>query len=116
MSSWESWELPTICCGIYQHDWNRCTKVVSMLLVKHYIMKTYRGSGSMDQGLIHLGTSWRWVVSFTPLPLYPSPGKEPPGPLDRRLGGPQSQSGWAGEVKILYSTGTRTLMSLSSSP
>jgi hypothetical protein len=45
-------------------------------------------------------TSWRWVVSFTPLPLYPR------YPLDRRLGGPQSRSGRCGEEKILDHTGT----------
>jgi hypothetical protein len=44
------------------------------------------------------------------------PGKEPRYPLDRRLGGPQSRSGWHGEVKILTSTGTRTLTPWSSSP
>jgi hypothetical protein len=33
---------------------------------------------------LHLGTRWRWVVSFTPLPLYPW-GKSPWYPLDRGL-------------------------------
>jgi hypothetical protein len=32
------------------------------------------------------------VVGLTPRPLYPQ-GKSPSYPLDRRLGGPQSQSG-----------------------
>jgi hypothetical protein len=32
------------------------------------------------------------VVRFIPRPLYPQ-GKSPQYPLDRRLGGPQSQSG-----------------------
>jgi hypothetical protein len=38
------------------------------------------------------------------------PGKQPQVPigLDRRLGGPQSQSGRHGEVKILDPTGIRT--------
>jgi len=39
-----------------------------------------------------LGITWRWVVSFTPWPLNPQ-GKGPWYPLDRKLGGPQSQSG-----------------------
>jgi hypothetical protein len=34
-------------------------------------MKTYWGSGSMDPSILDLGTRWRWVVSFTPRPLYP---------------------------------------------
>jgi hypothetical protein len=45
-----------------------------------------------------LGTRWRWVVSFTPRPLYPQ-GKSPWYPLDRGLGGPQSRSGRGGEEK-----------------
>jgi hypothetical protein len=39
-----------------------------------------------------------WVVSFTPRPLYHQ-RKRPWYPLDRRLGGPQSQSGHGGEEK-----------------
>jgi hypothetical protein len=49
---------------------------------------------------------YRWVVSFTPRPLYPR-GKSPRYPLDRRLGGLQSRSGRLGEETILDRTGTR---------
>jgi hypothetical protein len=45
-----------------------------------------------------LGTKYRWVVSFTPRPLYPQ-GKRSWYPLDRRPGGPQSRSGRGGEEK-----------------
>jgi hypothetical protein len=45
--------------------------------------------------ILDLGTRWRWVVSFTPQPLYPQ------YPLDGRLGGPQIQSGCCGEEKNL---------------
>jgi hypothetical protein len=38
-----------------------------------------------------LGTTWRWVVSFTPRSLY-TQRKSPWYRLDRRLGGPQSRS------------------------
>jgi hypothetical protein len=48
-----------------------------------------------------LGISSRWVVSFTPRPLYPL-GKSPRNPLNRRFGGPQSRSGRRGEEKILW--------------
>jgi hypothetical protein len=41
---------------------------------------------------LDLGTSWRWVVSFTPRQLYPR-RRRPRYPLNRRLGGPQSRSG-----------------------
>jgi hypothetical protein len=39
------------------------------------------------------------VFSFTPQPLYPQRNR-PQYPLDRRLGGPQVQSGCYGEKKI----------------
>jgi hypothetical protein len=50
------------------------------------------GSGGIAPLILDLGTRWRWVVSFTPLPLYPQ-GKSRRYPLDRRLGGTQSRSG-----------------------
>jgi hypothetical protein len=34
------------------------------------------GSGGIDPRILDLGTRWRWVVSFTPRPLYPQ-GKSP---------------------------------------
>jgi hypothetical protein len=40
---------------------------------------------------LDLGTRWRWVVSFTPRPLY-SHRKRPQYRLDRRLGVPQRRS------------------------
>jgi hypothetical protein len=61
----------------------------------------------VEPHFIDLGTSWRWVVSFTSRPLYPLE-KGPWYPLDKRLGGPQGQSGWFGEEKILDPTRTRT--------
>jgi hypothetical protein len=65
-------------------------------------MKAYGGVDFLD-----LGTSWRWVVSFTPRPFYPRE-KSPWYPLDRRLCGPRSRSGRRGEEKVLDPTGTRT--------
>jgi hypothetical protein len=61
-------------------------------------MKAYWGSGCIAPLILELGTRWRWVVSFTPRPLYPQ-GKSPWYPLDRGLGGPQSSSGRGGEEK-----------------
>jgi hypothetical protein len=43
------------------------------------------GSGYIHSHFLDLDTSWRWVVSFTPLLLYPQ-GKNPWHQLDRRLG------------------------------
>jgi hypothetical protein len=68
-------------------------------------MKAY-GSCCIDSHIFDLGTSWRWVVNFTPWPFY-FRGKSPRYPLDR-LGGPQSRSGRSGEEKILDPTGTPT--------
>jgi hypothetical protein len=47
--------------------------------------------------IFDLGIIWRWVVSFTPLPLYrpPSQGKSPEYPLDRGLG---KYKGWSEAV------------------
>jgi hypothetical protein len=72
-------------------------------------------SGSTDPHLPDLGTSWRWVVSFTPRPLYLR-GKSPRYPLDRRLGGYQNLSERRGEERIPDFNGTRTPTVRSSSP
>jgi hypothetical protein len=59
-------------------------------------MKEYGGSECIDPHFIDVGTSWRWLVSFTPLPIYPRI-KSTRYPLDRGLGGPQYRSGRRGE-------------------
>jgi len=59
-------------------------------------MKTYWGSGGITPHILWLRTRRRWVVSFTPRPLYHQ-RNSPCYPLDRRLGGPQSRSGRGGE-------------------
>jgi hypothetical protein len=71
---------------------------LSLCFTKHHAMKTYWGSGGIAPGILWPGTSWRWVVSFMPQLLYLQ-GKRPWYPLDRRLGGPQSQSGHRVEEK-----------------
>jgi hypothetical protein len=63
-------------------------------------MKSVWGSGCIGPHFLYLGTSWRWVVSFTPRSLYPR-GKSLRYPLDRRLGGLKSRSGRLGEEKII---------------
>jgi hypothetical protein len=61
-------------------------------------MKTYGGSRSIDPCILVLDTIWRWMVNFTPRPLYLQ-GKSPSYLLDRRLCGPQSRSGRSAEEK-----------------
>jgi len=47
----------------------------------HHAMKAYWGNGGKFSRILDLSTRWRWVVSFTPRPLY-SPGKEPLVPIE----------------------------------
>jgi len=55
-------------------------------------MNMYWENGGIAPRILYLGTSWRWVVSFTPRPLYRRERQPPPRcQLDRRLGGPQKQ-------------------------
>jgi hypothetical protein len=70
---------------------------LSLCWTKPCAMKTY-WDGGISTRILHLVTRKRWVVSFTPRPLYPQ-GKSPRYPLARRLGGPQSRSGRCDEEK-----------------
>jgi hypothetical protein len=54
------------------------------------------GNGVIAPRIIDLGIRWRRMVSFTRRPRYPQE-KSPWNLLDRRLGGPRSQSGHGGE-------------------
>jgi hypothetical protein len=59
-------------------------------------------SGCIDPHFLDLGTIWRWVVSFTPQPLY-CREKSSRYPLDRRLDGPESLwTTWRTERSWLY--------------
>jgi hypothetical protein len=70
-------------------------------LAKHHVVKTYWRSGGIAPRIPNFATSWRWVVSFTPWPLYPQ-WKNACYPLDRRLGGPQGRSGHGDEGKKFH--------------
>jgi hypothetical protein len=59
------------------------------------------GERRYSSTILNLGTIWRWVVNFMPLPLY-SPRKLFQYPLYMRLGGPQSRSGRCGEDKNVF--------------
>jgi hypothetical protein len=62
-------------------------------------MKTY-GTVRCSSSIHNLGTKWRRVVSFTPLPLYPR-GKSSQYPSHVRLVGSQNCFGRCGERKYL---------------
>jgi hypothetical protein len=77
-----------------------CVKKVNLYLHFNWATRlgNVLGSGGIAPRILVLGTRWRWVVSFTPRPLYPE-GKRPCFSLEKRLGGPQSRSGRGGEEK-----------------
>jgi hypothetical protein len=56
------------------------------------------GSGGMGPRILDLRTRWKWVVSFTPRPLYPK-GNSPWYSLHNKLSGPQSRAG-RGDLEI----------------
>jgi hypothetical protein len=66
------------------------------LNLAYITMKAYLRSGDVAPVISNLGTRWKWVVSFTPRPLYPR------CPLDRWLGWSHSRSGRNGEEKQFH--------------
>jgi hypothetical protein len=64
---------------------------LSLCLIKHHAMKTYRAAEVQLQTLL-ISTLDGCVIRFTPRPLYLL-GPWPRIPSDRKLGEPQSQSG-----------------------
>jgi hypothetical protein len=76
-----------------------------VFLTEYHAMKTYWGSGGIAPRIHDLGTRWRWVVSFTPRPLY-TQGKSPWYPLDRRAPEPFWTQWW--REKFPAPSGTRT--------
>jgi hypothetical protein len=77
-----------------------CSKCKVPVLNQTLPHKGAWGSGRIVPCIINLIIGWRWVVSFMPQPLK-SPGKSLQYPLNRRLGGPQTQSCCFGEDKNL---------------
>jgi hypothetical protein len=45
-------------------------KVAPVLSTEHHPMKAYWGSGDIAPPILDLDTRWRWVVRFTPRPIY----------------------------------------------
>jgi hypothetical protein len=56
------------------------------------------GSRCIDPSILDLGTSWKWVDSFTPRPLFLR-RKSPQYLLDRKIGGPQN---WSGRAYLIW--------------
>jgi hypothetical protein len=54
-------------------------------------MKTYWESGGIAPRILELGTTWRWVVSFTPRPSHPR----------ERAPGTHWIGGWVGPRAVL---------------
>ena len=68
-----------------------------------HVMKTYEGNSGIALLTLNLGSKWRWVVSFTPRPIYPL-GKLS-YELNKGLVGSQSWFGRFGEENILLVLG-----------
>jgi hypothetical protein len=58
------------------------------------------GSWYIDPHFLHVGTSWRWVVSFTPRPPY-TKGSCPRCPLGTSFAGPQSRCQQCVDMRVL---------------
>jgi hypothetical protein len=94
------WNCELITC--FRRTWYMCCSKQYKIKVKLSVCWTNEAlrhkdvwrSGRIDPRILDLGTSWRWVVSFTPRSLYPQ-GDSP------RLDEPQNRSGRRGEGKIL---------------
>jgi hypothetical protein len=80
--------------------WRQATTAFLQKKGKVTVLWRHVGEWRYSSTFLNLSTRWRWVVSFTPLPLYPR-GKSPRYPLDRRLGEPQSRSGPCEQEKNL---------------
>ena len=72
---------------------NNLPFMVLMHSVFRHAMKAYRGSRGIFPLNLSLGTTRRWVVNFTPRPLYPRE------PLNMGLSGSQRRSRHFGEEK-----------------
>jgi hypothetical protein len=46
-------------------------KLSLCFITEHHAVKSYCGSRGKASIILDLGARWRWVVSFTPRPLYP---------------------------------------------
>jgi len=73
------------------------------------------GNGGKALRVLNVETTWRWVFTFTLVPLY-CQGKNPRYPLNRKLSGPNSRSGRFGEEKNSCLFGNRTTFLRSTSP
>jgi len=63
-------------------------------------MKAYRGSRGINPLILNFGARWRSVINITPRLLHPQ--KEPDYPVQRRVGGRQSQAGhFEGDKNLL---------------
>jgi hypothetical protein len=102
---------------VYASLWHEKAKLSLCLINWTLRQEGIWGSGCIDPLFLDFGTSWRWLINFTPRPLYPW-GKSLQYPFDRRLVGPQNRSRLLGEEKTLDPTGTRnpTPQSSSSQP
>jgi hypothetical protein len=70
-------------CRSSYHNFNDKVTHKIVPVPNHHVMAIY-GRVEMKSRILNLGTRWRWVVSFTPQPLYPQVNFLR-YPLDRRF-------------------------------
>jgi hypothetical protein len=71
---------------------------LSLCLTRHQARKVYWENGSTTPCILDLDTKWRWVLSFTPRPLYPQ-GKNALYSFNKESGWAPEPSGGSGEEK-----------------
>jgi hypothetical protein len=74
---------------------------MSLCWTKRHAVKTYWGSGGIALHILHFGTKWRWVASFTFRPVQPR-RKNCRYQLERRLARLHGWSGRGGEEKRFH--------------
>jgi hypothetical protein len=84
---------------------NSCLRKFANFLL-HHAMKTYGGSGVIPPPFLTSALAGGEWSALRPWGFIRHPEKEPQGPLDWRLGGPQSQYGRCGKEKNLALTGS----------
>jgi hypothetical protein len=107
--SWRGEVNTDICTQASWHRVHTWTKFLNGVKVKFVLVLNglsttpwRMGEWQYSSSILRLDIRWRWVVSFTPRPLY-TMGNRPQHPLNRRLGVPQNRSGHCGEEKHLLS-------------
>jgi hypothetical protein len=96
-------------CVIRALIWRQAGQVHKGTVAPTHIMKAYLTSGDLSSSTyFNMRTTWEWVASLMPWPLYPFRKSPPNFLLNRLVGGPQSLYGSSGDG-FFAPTGIQTL-------